>query len=89
MKYSSGPRAHNDKMVSGRLPKAERRRRLLNVALAIVCEEGADRLTLGHLATRAGVSKPITYEHFGTWSGLLAELLRSLDEEQVSACAKP
>ncbi len=32
---------------SGRLSKAERRRQLLDTALAIVREEGADRLTLG------------------------------------------
>jgi AcrR family transcriptional regulator len=42
-----------------RLSKAERRQQLLDTALAIVREEGADRLTLGHLAARAGVSKPI------------------------------
>ena len=51
---------------SRRLSKAERRQQLLDTALRIVREEGADRLTLGHLAIRAGVSKPVTYEHFGT-----------------------
>jgi AcrR family transcriptional regulator len=71
--------------VSGRRPKEARRRQLLDVALVIVREEGADRLTLGHLAARAGVSKPIAYEHFGTRSGLLAELYKSLDTEQVKS----
>ena len=56
---------------SGRLSSASRRRQLLAVALSIVREEGADRLTLGHLAQRAGVSKPVAYDHFGTRSGLL------------------
>ncbi len=70
---------------SGRLPKAERRRQLLDTALAVVREEGADRLTLGHLAARAGVSKPVTYEHFGTRAGLLIELYKSIDTEQVNA----
>jgi AcrR family transcriptional regulator len=68
-----------------RLPKAERRRQLLAVALVIVREEGADRLTLGHLALRAGVSKPITYEHFGTRAGLLAELYKALDAQHTQA----
>jgi len=63
MKHSSQPLV--PKPASSRLPKAERRQ-LLAIALVIVREEGADRLTLGHLAARAGVSKPITYEHFGT-----------------------
>lgn len=69
----------------GRLSKADRRRQLLDTALVIIREEGADRLTLGHLATRAGVSKPITYEHFSTRSGLLTALYKLLDEQQVQA----
>ena len=73
------------KTASSRLTKAERRRQLLDMALVIVREEGADRLTLGHLAARAGVSKPITYEHFGTRAGLLAELYKSLDQQQATA----
>lgn len=48
-------------------------------------DEGADRLTLGNLAIRAGVSKPVVYEHFGTRSGLLIELYRWIDTERVSA----
>ena len=70
---------------SGRLSKAERRRQLLDTALVIVREEGADRLTLGHLAARAGVSKPVAYDHFGTRSGLLIELYRWIDLERVDA----
>lgn len=68
-----------------RLPKAGRRRQLLETALVIVREEGADRLTLGHLAARAGVSKPIAYDHFATRSGLLIELYRWIDVERVNA----
>ncbi|MCD2325375.1 TetR/AcrR family transcriptional regulator [Sphingomonas sp. IC-56] len=71
-----------------RLTKDERRRQLLETALAIVREEGADRLTLGHLATRAGVSKPIAYDHFETRSGLLIELYRWIDTERVDAFRK-
>lgn len=70
---------------SSRLSKAERRRQLLDTALVIVREEGADRLTLGHLAERAGVSKPIAYEHFGTRSGLLIELYKAIDAEKAHA----
>lgn len=66
-----------------RLPKAVRRRQLLETALRIVGEEGADRLTLGYLAEQAGVSKPIAYDHFGTRSGLLIELYRWIDVERV------
>ncbi len=70
---------------SRRLAKGERRRQLLEIALIIVREENADRLTLGHLAVRAGVSKPVVYDHFGTRSALLIELYKWLDTERVAA----
>jgi AcrR family transcriptional regulator len=66
-----------------RLSKADRRRQLLVTALDVIREEGADNLTLGHLAVRAGVSKPVVYDHFGTRSGLLIELYRWIDTERV------
>ncbi len=69
----------------GRLSKAERRKQLLDTARLIVREEGADKLTLAHLAVRAGVSKPVTYEHFETRTGLLIELYRWIDTERVTA----
>ncbi|WP_437681485.1 TetR/AcrR family transcriptional regulator [Sorangium sp. So ce131] len=68
-----------------RLSKAERREQLLETAEQIVREEGTDALTLGHLAERAGVSKPIAYEHFETRSGLLIALARQIDDRQVAA----
>ena len=68
-----------------RLSGPERRRQLLDTALLIVREEGADRLTLAHLAARAGVSKPVAYDHFATRSGLLIELYRWIDLERVNA----
>ncbi len=74
-----------ERATSRRLSGAERRRHLLDTALLIVREEGADRLTLGHLAARAGVSKPVAYDHFGTRSGLLIELYRRIDTEKVDA----
>ncbi len=70
---------------SRRLSKADRRRQLLDTARLIVRAEGADRLTLGHLAVRAGVSKPVAYDHFATRSALLIALYRAIDMEQASA----
>jgi AcrR family transcriptional regulator len=67
-----------------RLPKAERRRQLLQTARDIVREEGADSLTLGHLAKRSGVSKPVAYDHFKDRSALLIELYRWIDTERVN-----
>lgn len=79
------PQARVTRPATRRLTKAERRRQLLEIALLIVREENADRLTLGHLAVRAGVSKPVVYDHFGTRSSLLIELYKWLDTERVAA----
>ncbi|MDZ5699483.1 TetR/AcrR family transcriptional regulator [Chelativorans sp. M5D2P16] len=68
-----------------RLARPDRRRQLLDTALEIVREEGADQLTLGHLAACAGVSKPVAYDHFGTRSGLLIALYKMIDAERVEA----
>jgi AcrR family transcriptional regulator len=81
----ANPGGGDARAAARRLPKEARRRQLLETARAIVREEGADRLTLGHLAVRAGVSKPVVYDHFGTPSGLLIELYRWLDTEKVDA----
>ena len=70
---------------SGRLPKKERRLQLLETALIIVRDEGADQLTLGNLAARAGVSKPIAYDHFGTRARLLIELYKIRNAQQAQA----
>lgn len=68
---------------SKKLPKAQRRDQLLDIAQTIVREEGTDALTLGYLAERAGVSKPVAYEHFKTRSGLLIALYAEMDARQV------
>ena len=71
-----------------RLPKEERRAQLLRTALAILRTEGAEALTLGYLAERAGVTKPIAYEHFGTRGGLLTALFHELDDPTTEALRK-
>lgn len=67
------------------MAKDERRRQLLDTALAIVREEGTEALTLARLAEHAGVTKPIAYEHFGTRSGLLIALFRDYDDRTTVA----
>lgn len=66
-----------------KLPKAERRGQLLEMAHAIVREDGTDALTLARVAERAGVSKPIAYEHFGTRAGLLMALFKDIDDHHL------
>lgn len=66
-----------------RMSKADRREQLLEIAADIVREGGAEQLTLLTLAERAGVSKPITYNHFGDRQGLLLQLYQGYDERLV------
>lgn len=68
-----------------KLPKQERHEQLLECALAIIREEGTDALTLARVAERAGVSKPIAYDHFGTREALMIALYRRIDDRQVAA----
>ncbi|MEU4013894.1 helix-turn-helix domain-containing protein [Microbacterium sp. NPDC028030] len=65
-----------------RLSRADRRAQLLSVAREMIRAEGADALTLGALADRAGITKPVAYEHFGDRPGLFAALYRQFDERQ-------
>lgn len=68
-----------------KLSNADRRAQLLETAHAIVREQGTDALTLGALAERAGVSKPIAYRHFETRSGLMTALYKEINERQSIA----
>lgn len=68
-----------------RMSKAARRDQLLSVADVIVGTCGTDALTLISLAQKAGVSKPVTYEHFGSREGLLSQLYQRYDERVVLA----
>jgi len=67
-----------------RLPREQRARQLLDVAWALVGEEGTDALSLGRLAEAAGVTKPVAYDHFVTRNGLLAALYQDYDQRQAA-----
>lgn len=67
-----------------RLPREQRARQLLDVAWALVGEEGTDALSLGRLAEAAGVTKPVAYDHFVTRNGLLAALYQDYDQRQTA-----
>jgi AcrR family transcriptional regulator len=51
---------------------AERREQLIEIARGLFAERGVDGASVEEIATRAGVSKPIVYEHFGGKEGLYA-----------------
>jgi AcrR family transcriptional regulator len=50
----------------------QRREQLLDVGRALFAERGFDGTAVEEVAARAGVSKPVVYEHFGGKEGLYA-----------------
>ena len=67
-----------------RLTREDRQRQLIETAWRIVGDEGTDALTLGRLAERAGVTKPVVYSHFPTRSALLIALYRDFDMREYA-----
>ncbi len=60
-----------------RLPRHERRRQLLDAALEVFVARGYHAAAMDEIAERAGVSKPVLYQHF---PGKLDLYLALLDE---------
>lgn len=55
-----------------RMTGAERREQLLDIGRTVFAEKGFDATTIEEIAERAGVTKPVVYEHFGGKDGLYA-----------------
>src|SRR5690625_4274790 len=67
MAVDEAPRARSTRM-TGR----ERREQLVSVGRQVFAEKGYDMASVEEIASRATVSKPIVYEHFGGKEGLYA-----------------
>ena len=61
----------------GRLPRTARRAQLLEVALDVFVEQGYHAASMDEIAERAGVSKPVLYQHFPGKLDLYLALLES------------
>src|SRR3954454_639626 len=55
-----------------RMTGRERREQLLDVGRSLLAEKGFEATSIEEIAARAGVSKPVVYEHFGGKEGLYA-----------------
>jgi AcrR family transcriptional regulator len=60
------------KVGRGRMTGAERRAQLVDVGRRQFAEKGFDGTSVEEIASKAGVSKPVIYEHFGGKEGLYA-----------------
>jgi AcrR family transcriptional regulator len=64
-----------------RLPRQERRRQLLGAALEVFVSQGYHSAAMDEIAERAGISKPVLYQHFPS----KLELYLALLDESVDA----
>lgn len=67
-------------MVRQRMSGRQRREQLIEIGRQAFAEKGFDGISVEEIAARAGVSKPVIYEHFGGKEGLYAVVV---DREKI------
>ena len=72
-----------------RMAAEQRREQLLDVTAKLAVEQGFHAISVLSVARRAGISRPIVYEHFGDLTGLLEALIqregsRALDQVRAT-----
>ena len=71
-----------------RLPRKERRAQLLDSALEVFVAQGYHAAAMDDIAERAGVSKPVLYQHFPSKLELYLALLDSSCDAIIDNCRK-
>lgn len=64
-----------------RMPRREREAQLLDIAEQVFAEKGYTDTTVDEIAARAGITKPVIYDHFGSKHGLLVASMTRAREE--------
>lgn len=70
------------------MSRADRRAQLLDVAEEAFVELGVGPASMADIAVRAGVTKPVLYDHFGSKDGLLGAVLVRLGGQLLEATAR-
>jgi len=71
-----------------RMPPQERREQLLDATLALVVEKGYESVSMEGIARRAGVTKPLVYDLFGSLADLLEALMEREEERALNQLAE-
>jgi AcrR family transcriptional regulator len=71
-----------------RLPPEERREQLLDATLAMIAEKGYESVSMEGIARKAGVTKPVVYDLFGSLADLLEALLEREEERALLQLAE-
>lgn len=75
-----------------RMPAAERRQQLLDIALRVFARDGYHETSMTALATEAGVTKPVLYQHFASKHNLVVEVLNRVGDRlhgSIVAAVRP
>ncbi len=72
LKTTSVPPPRKPSGAKVRMTGQQRREQLLSVGRKLFAEKGFETVTVEEIAAKAGVSKPVVYEHFGGKEGLYA-----------------
>src|SRR3954451_12231915 len=75
----------------GRVPRPVRERQLVELGEQLFAERGFAKASMDELARRAGVTKPVIYELFGSKEGLFRACLEALAlrmAEQIAEAAR-
>ena len=79
---------HDQKPRGGRMPRTARRAQLLESALEVFVAQGYHAAAMDDIAERAGVSKPVLYQHFPGKLDLYLALLDQSCDQIISSAAK-
>ena len=73
---------------AARLPPEERREQLLDATLGLIAQEGYESVSMEGIARRAGVTKPVVYDLFGSLVDLLEALLEREEQRALNQLAE-
>jgi AcrR family transcriptional regulator len=65
------------------VPRADRERQILDAAVQGFAEQGFAHASMAAIAKRAGISKPLVYEYFGSKEGLFLACLKRAGDHLV------
>lgn len=75
-------------MPTRRLTGSERRAQILDSGRHVFAERAFELASMDDIARRAGISKPIVYEHFGSKEGLYAAIVEREMEDLVARVSR-
>jgi AcrR family transcriptional regulator len=70
------------------MPPEERREQLLDATVGLIVEKGYESVSMEGIARRAGVTKPVVYDLFGSLADLLEALLEREEERALLQLAE-